>query len=310
MDTRTGNLIEKPKRLTNWAGLWMNGPSVTANGKRVAFLESSGHEIDYVADLEAGGRRLVNSRSLSFKEGQGVQDWTADSKRVLVSLDRSDHYALRLQSLNLETQEAILTSAPGLTEYATFSPDEKSVISLVTPAPGKIAKALQVMRVPLTGGSPELIFTTSEWSSLFCAKRPSKLCAVAQQTGDHKQMVITSFDPIEGRGSELARLDISPIKTHDMGLLWSISLDGTRLAMASGPEGPIEIRSLGGGPRQVIRPKGVTKMRDLLWAADRKGLFVGNFISGAREIIYMDLRGDTTVLWRCKTDILRRRFSE
>ena len=87
-----------------------------------------------------------------------------------------------------------------------------------------------------------------------------------------------------------------------MGLLWSNSLDGTRLAMASGPEGPIEIRSLGGGPRQVIRPNGVTKMRDLLWAADGKGLFVGNFISGAREILYMDLHGDTTVLWKCKTD--------
>ena len=79
--------------------------------------------------------------------------------------------------------------------------------------------------------------------------RPSRLCAVAEQSSDHKQMVITSLDPIQGRGSELARLDVSPeFKMHDMGLLWDISLDGTRIAMAPGPEGPIEISSLGGGP--------------------------------------------------------------
>jgi len=191
----------------------------------------------------------VNSRSLSFEEGQDVLDWTADSKRVLISLVRNDHYTLRLQSLNLGTQTTIVASAPGSTEYAAVSPDENWVIALVTPTPGKVAKAFQVMRFPISGGSPELIFTMAEWSSPFCAKRPSRLCAVAEQSSDHKQMVITSLDPIQGRGSELARLDVSPeFKMHDMGLLWDISLDGTRIAMAPGPEGPIEISSLGGGP--------------------------------------------------------------
>jgi len=164
-------------------------------------------------------------------------------------LVRNDHYTLRLQSLNLGTQTTIVASAPGSTEYAAVSPDENWVIALVTPTPGKVAKAFQVMRFPISGGSPELIFTMAEWSSPFCAKRPSRLCAVAEQSSDHKQMVITSLDPIQGRGSELARLDVSPeFKMHDMGLLWDISLDGTRIAMAPGPEGPIEISSLGGGP--------------------------------------------------------------
>jgi len=158
----------------------------------------------------------------------------------------------------------------------------------------------------MTGGSPELIFTMAEGkgNSIQCAKRPSRLCAVAEQTGDHKQMVITSFDPINGRGSELARLDISPeFQTHFMNLLWSISFDGTLLAMAPGPEGPIEIRSLVGAPRQVIRPKGVTKIKWLAWAADGKALFVADTRSGGiPEIIHADLHGDTTVLWKCRND--------
>ena len=43
IDMRNGKLIERPRRLTNWAGLWVNSPSATADGKRVVFLESSGH---------------------------------------------------------------------------------------------------------------------------------------------------------------------------------------------------------------------------------------------------------------------------
>jgi len=303
VDTRTGNLIEKPRRLTNWAGLWMNSPSATADGKRVAFLESSVHEASYLADLEAGGRRLVNSRSLTSEEGSIIMDWTADSKRVLLDLDRYSHYALHTQSLNSERQETIVTSAPGLVELAAVSPDDKWVIALVSPTPGKPSKALQLMRVPMTGGSPELIFTMPQGSSIFCAKRPSTLCAVAEPTADQKyQMVITSFDPIKGRGSELARLDISPEFKRHRYLLWNISFDGTRLAMAPGLEGPILIRSLGGGPGQVIRPKGVTKMREFYWAANGKGLFVANATSGGREIIQVDLHGDTKVLWKCNND--------
>src|SRR5207253_2580393 len=59
IDVRSGAIIEKPRRLTNWVGVWMNQPSTTADGKRVAFLESSGRGVSYVADLEAGGTRLV-----------------------------------------------------------------------------------------------------------------------------------------------------------------------------------------------------------------------------------------------------------
>jgi hypothetical protein len=60
----------------------MNSPSVSADGKRVAYLESSAHDANYLADLEAGGRRLVNLRSLGFEEGQDANDGTADSKKV------------------------------------------------------------------------------------------------------------------------------------------------------------------------------------------------------------------------------------
>ncbi len=303
LDTRTGKLIEKPRRLTNWAGVWMSAPSTTADGKRVAFLESSRRSASYVADLENGGRRLVNARRIEDGEAN-IMDWTADSKTAILSLDRGDHYALHRLSLNSDTPEPIVTSAPGLIEFAAVSPDDKWIIAQVHPMPGRSpSAAVQLLRVPITGGSPELIFSMPEFSSSSCAKPPSNLCAVAEQSEDHKQMIVTSFDPVKGRGPELARFEITPeYQTSPIVVLWSLSFDGTRLAAARGPKGPIEIRSLREQRTQVIRAKELNNMKFLEWAADGQGLYVSNVTNAGSELVHVDLKSNTTLLWKCSTD--------
>lgn len=305
LDPRTGKLIEKPRRLTNWAGLWMNGPSVTANGKRVAFLESSGHSGSYMADLEHGGRRLVNARPFNLEGEDAILDWTADSRTVILSLNRGDHYALHKQFLNSDAQEPIVTSAAGLIEEASVSPDGKWIIAQVRSIPGGNSVPVELMRVPITGGSPELIFSMREWSSSSCARPPSNLCAVAEQSEDHKQMIITSFDPIAGRGPELARFNLSPNYESDPNrslLQCIVSPEGKRIAVARGPEGPIQIRALFGGQTQVIRAKRISKMNLLGWAADGNGLFVLNITNGGGEILHVDLKGNVKLLWKCNRD--------
>jgi eukaryotic-like serine/threonine-protein kinase len=301
-DTRTGKIIEKPRRLTNWAGFSMNDPSADAGGQRIAFRKSSGRGVGYVADLAAGGTRLINSRRFTLEEGgeDVIADWTSDSKNVIVALNRGDHYSLRKQSLNSDTQEPILTSVPGgLLEAAFMSPDDRWVIFQVWPISG--GPTVQLMRVGLTGRSPQLIFTMREGSSSFCTR--SKLCAVGEQSEDHKQMIITSFDPINGRGSELARVDLSPEYERDMtSLPWSISPDGKRLAMARGPQGPIEIRPLPGGQTQIIRPTGIKRLRSLGWAADGKGLFVFNITNQGSELLHLNMLGTANILWKSNSD--------
>jgi hypothetical protein len=303
-DTRTGELIEKPRQLTNWVGLWMNAPSATADSKHVAFLESSGRGTSYVADLEAGGTRLASSRRFTLEEGgdDAITDWGGDSKSAIVVLNRGDHYSLRKQSLNSDRQETIVTSAPGSIEDAMVSPDGKWVIAHVYPVPGPSAQE-PLMRVPITGGLPELIFTVRPSSQVSCARSPSNLCAVTEQTQDRKQMIITSFDPVKGRGPELARLDINPdLDLNLKNLLSDISPDGKRLAVAPGPEGPIQIRSLLSHSSQVIHAKGVAKMLSLSWSADGKGFFVTNVTTTGGEILHVDLQGNAKVLWKCNSD--------
>src|SRR5262249_25497963 len=57
-DLRTGKLIEKPRRLTNWNGSCMNPTSATADGKKIVYMQYFGHSTVYIADLQFGGTRI------------------------------------------------------------------------------------------------------------------------------------------------------------------------------------------------------------------------------------------------------------
>jgi Tol biopolymer transport system component len=307
IDLRTGHRLDKPRRLTNSASFCIGGGTVTSDGKRLAFLGwAPGFGTAYVADLEAGGRRIRNSRRFTLQEDdEFIGDWTSDSSTVIVGADRGDHYALYKQSLNSDSPEPIAPSvAGGLLTEAIVSPDGKWIIALVWPvSPGQATGAtnqpLPLVRVPIAGGAPELIFHMATPGPVSCAKAPSHLCVVAERTADNKQMVVTSFDPLKGRGLELARIDLDrDINPMVDNLFCVVSPDGTRLAITHGPDGPIEIHSLRGKPTKIIRAKGLDKLYGIAWAADGKALFVARHVLDGTELLHVDERGNATRLWK------------
>ena len=112
-------------------------------------------------------------------------------------------------------------------------------------------------------------------------------------------MIITAFDPVKGRGPELARFELgqhanSGASAGDHLLLCDISPDGTRLAIARSADGPLEIHSLHGQPTHTIPNSEIGKISLIKWAADSKGLFV----SKGNEIVHVDLKGGTYGLWK------------
>ena len=308
VDIRTGELIEKPKRLTNWTGFCSSNANVTADGKRLAFLQSLGeHGTAYVADLEAGETRIRNPRHFTLEEDEDfIADWTADSKAVIVGINRGDdHYGLFKQSLNSNNPEPIAATVEGgVLGEAILSPDGKWIIALVwpsvgAPSPLNPSAPLPLVRIPVAGGAPEPMFQVVRPGPYSCARAPSNLCVVPQQTADHKQVTVTAFDPIKGRGAELARFDLD----RDMNLLVNnllcvLSPDGTRLAFARSPNGPIEIHSLRRQPTFVIHAKGLDKLWNIQWAADGKALLVANKVQDGTELLHVDLQGKTTRLWK------------
>ena len=60
-----------------------------------------------------------------------------------------------------------------------------------------------------------------------CSRPPASLSAIAERTADGQQLVLTAFDPIKGRGSELIRVRTDPAAAYK----WDLSPDGTRIAI-------------------------------------------------------------------------------
>jgi len=90
LDLRTGEPLEKPRRLTNWSGFCMSGTSETSDGKKLAFLKWAGKQTSFLADLTEGGTRILRLRHFPLSESSdGVVDWTPDSKAIFFSSNRS-----------------------------------------------------------------------------------------------------------------------------------------------------------------------------------------------------------------------------
>jgi Tol biopolymer transport system component len=300
IDVHTGKPLEKPRRLTNWTGFCAGQLNVTADGKHVAFLQTSGHGTAYVAELGAGGARLLNSRHFTLEEADdAISDWAADSRSVVLDSNRGDHYEIYKQLLTADTAQLLASIPGGLNEQASVSPDGKWIIVQTYPLSSP-AELNQVARVPMEGGSPESILKIREFGgAFFCARPPSDRCVLAETSEDHKQMVVSDFDPIKGRGAELTRFDFDPRFDPKVNFaIWNISPDGTRFAVSRGPSGPIQVHSLKDHSSQLILPKGRIDMLNLTWSADGKAFYFSNRTKDGMEILHMDLQGNTKVLWK------------
>ena len=74
--------------------------SVTADGKRLAFIKWVGHMTSYVGDLKAGGTQMGPPRHFPLSESSdGITGWTPDSKAVFFVSNRSGHFAVYRQVL-------------------------------------------------------------------------------------------------------------------------------------------------------------------------------------------------------------------
>jgi serine/threonine protein kinase len=295
LDSQTGGLIAKPRRLTNWTGgFCMNGTSMTSDGKKLAFLKSAPHLTSYLAEWSASSKRVLKLRHFPLIESsEGVADWTVDSKEVLLASSRGGKFGIYKQALNEETAEPLVTQGYGRSPHAT--PDGKWVLYFGPEENGAPLFTKQpVMRVSITGGSSQRLFTSRGRALMTCARSPSHLCVIGEPTEDGKQMTVTAIDFLKGRGPELFRF---ALPANDDTWWLDLSPDGRRVAATRTMAGPVYILSLGGQVLQQVRPKGWSNLFRLTWAADGKGLFVTALIRNGQELLHVDLQGHVHALW-------------
>ncbi len=294
LDAQTGVPVGGTRRLTNWTGFCMYGSTATADGKRLTFVRQTLRFTAYMTDLAAGGTRIENTRHFTLTDRRDfATDWTADSKAVIVLSDRSGHDGIYKQLLNEEAAEPLVTGTIG--GNVRVSADGNWILYRRETKSEDPSGGIDVMRVPTTGGSPQVVLTAQPGSLILRARSPSSLCAIAEPTEDRKQVVITAFDPVKGRGQELIRWDLDAATGF-----WGVDLspDGTRIAAIRNPAGPIHILSLRGQAPQEIRLKGWKNLLSVSWSADGRGLFVSNGPQGRAVLLHVDLQGNAQVLWR------------
>jgi Tol biopolymer transport system component len=295
LDASTGEPLEKPRRLTNWAGFRITYSSATTDGKHLAFRKMAGQITAYVADLDLSGGGIANVKHFSLTDSWDFPwEWTPDSRTIIMVSNRTGPYGIYKQSLNEDTAKLLASGLPD-PWHVVVSPDGAWVLFIGSTEQGDLSGTAPLMRVPFSGGTPELISRVRNGSFILRARAPSNLCAIAEPAEDRKQMVITAFDPIKGLGPKLTQFATDPTKElQDL----SISPDETQLAVIPTPDGPIQILSLRGQARQEIAQNGWKHPETVNWAADGKGLFVSTAMTGGATLLYLDLQGNPRVLWK------------
>jgi len=292
VEEQTGEPRAEPNRLSNWAGGCMDNFSVTADGKRLAFHRHSGQESIYVADLLSDSR-MTTPRHLTLSEDWNIASaWTADSRAVVFASDRNGTKGILMQSLDSELAEPIITGLPDWPE-PRVSPDGVWALYIANRSAGGNASSADLLRVPITGGGPRLVFTAQSGARIRCAKAPTTLCIISEQSFDNKQLILTAFDPLAGRGRQLTKLDGQLSASYS----WDLSPDATRVAFVRSAEGPIDIVSLKGEPPRKLNPRDWSTVTSLAWSADGKGLFITGLVNGVMTLMLIDLDGQRHLLW-------------
>ena len=289
----TGRAEGEPVRLTNWSGVIPMGISATRDGKQMVFMKVSWRSTTMVAELGPNAVPVKPPVRLTMSESVDTPtDWTPDSKEVLFSSNRNGRTQVFRQSLGSDDPEQVAFAFPN-TQLCCVSPDGNWILIFTTADPS--GTSLELRRVPIRGGPSEAVLTARNGLDNVgrCSRVAGGVCAVGEATADHKQLVFTSFDPVKGRGAELVRYDTEPGALYS----WSLSPDGTRIAVMNPSEGRVHVLHLDGRPNEEIAPKNLKFGDALDWSADGKGLFIDNPTVKGTALSYLDLHGNTHVVW-------------
>jgi eukaryotic-like serine/threonine-protein kinase len=294
LDARTAKAIEKPRRLTNWAGFFLDSTSATADGGSLVFREYAKGVATYVADVDPVSKRLLNARPFTLSEGrEWPTSWTADGKGVIFNSDRAGHLGIYQQLLGEGTPKTIITAEQNLWGGGV-TPDGKWVLYIVRPDQMDGRQPFRLMRVRITGGPSELVMESPTNPIVMCSRVPGKGCVLIEDDTVHNQLIFWEMDLLKGRGRELASADV----TDPSFKAWDLSPDGMRIAFYAGHKGPIQLISLRGEPTQEVPVNGWKGLlTSLNWAADGKGLFVCSAKERSEVLLYVPLHGEARVVW-------------
>jgi DNA-binding winged helix-turn-helix (wHTH) protein/Tol biopolymer transport system component len=299
---RSGLPTGQPKRITQWAGSYLKGLSVTADGKSLLFRKTTFQTRCYLGELRKGGRHIYPPTRLTGDDANDTPiGWTTDGTAILMFSNRSGTSGIFKKTIGQDTIETVVTGQQ-VRLPARFSADGALILYLEASTTGEPSAPLHMMRVPAEGGPAKVVMETRGNVDFGCARLPAHLCSIIEGSADGKEATLTAFDPLQGRGKILRSILQEPTAPFD---ITALSPDGSTFAISRRAEAEIHIQllSLSGGSDRTITVKGWPNLTGLDWSSSGKGLYLGSRTPGSSTLLYLDLTGDVQVVWQFKAGV-------
>jgi Tol biopolymer transport system component len=305
VDPITGKPRGSSHRITDLAGFRLEGVSMTADGRRIVFESGSDHSQIYIRRVLPGWKLEAPRRLTSDDRYNSPSTWTSDSKAVIFTSDRTGTFCIYKQAPDQGEAELIPTG-PESIGWPRVSPDGEwlvySVLSSVK-SPSQ-SESSRLMRVPISGGAPQLLFETkAAYVNFDCPHHPGAQCVVSESSSDNKHSVFQSFDPANGARHKLFEIAM-PVENR---LAWTVSPDASHIAMVGADaQGRIEIRSLTGTVERTLTESGWSNPFSIDWA-DTRSVLTSHFglvdsPSGpiGATVLRVDFEGNVQVVWETR----------
>jgi serine/threonine protein kinase len=292
----TGVAAGPPHRLTDWRHEQLEHVSASTDGTRLAYVTMVNQLDVYVADLDPLGALAGAPRRLTLDDRDDIPSaWTPDNTTVLFYSTRNGTSDIFKQRLDSDVAEPVVVD----TEHQGF-PQVTSDGRWVLYVDLRDPRTVRVMRVPLSGGTATLLFTTP-LGGVRCA--PRGRCVIIERQGSVRDsqtspglgssVRVSALDPISGKGAELAK---APANDTD-----SLLPDGDAYAFVSpderGRRNRIRVIPFTGKPPWDIIVRKASSLQSLDWLATGLGVFSVAATSSNNEVLFITPDGSSRVVW-------------
>jgi len=294
VDPTTGKPNGKARKMTNSDGFYYDDASVTSDLRSLVLQKFHNRTDVYVGELRNGGTLLDLPKRVTVSESSNFPSaWTNDSKAILITSTRTGRSQMFRQSLGNDNAE-VLMPGPDDEGSAMPSPDGKWILYWWFPhSVDPHSSSKRLMRFPASGGSPEQVLEIKSGSNISydCPLNSVRACVLSRW--EEGQLTFYSLDPVQGQGKQLCATKMS----NPVDLSWSVSADGSRIAVTSNDQlkGQVRILDLTSGAERDLQLPHGWDIWSLSWTTDSKALLVAAQSSNYM-IVRIEMDGKTHVL--------------